>query len=155
MPYFHCVDYDAEFYREDDQHYKVRCIPCWQYRKDHGAKRPITNGPAPVSAKGNGQAYIHTNNKLKEEIEDLEEKLEERNAYARKLYDACQELKADNRRLAAKVDALQQQLEEARTVPKGKLDAEMVKRLIQLCHPDKHAGSKASTIATAFLNSLR
>ena len=32
---------------------------------------------------------------------------------------------------------------------------DMLRRLIQLCHPDKHAGSEAATTATRFLLELR
>jgi hypothetical protein len=35
------------------------------------------------------------------------------------------------------------------------IDAEMIRRLIQLCHPDKHNGSEASVKATHFLLELR
>lgn len=31
----------------------------------------------------------------------------------------------------------------------------MLRRLIQLCHPDKHAGSEAATLATQYLLKLR
>jgi hypothetical protein len=43
---------------------------------------------------------------------------------------------------------------EARTTVDG-LDATMVRRLIQLCHPDKHAGSEAATLATLWLLKLK
>jgi hypothetical protein len=33
----------------------------------------------------------------------------------------------------------------------GGIPADMLKRLIQLCHPDKHGSSKASTTATEWL----
>lgn len=32
---------------------------------------------------------------------------------------------------------------------------EQLRRLLQLCHPDKHSGSKASLEATQMLNNLR
>ncbi len=32
---------------------------------------------------------------------------------------------------------------------------DMLRRLIQLCHPDKHAGSEAAATATRFLLELR
>jgi hypothetical protein len=35
------------------------------------------------------------------------------------------------------------------------IDAGMLRRLIQLCHPDRHSNSEASTIATRFLLGLR
>ena len=35
------------------------------------------------------------------------------------------------------------------------IDPEMLRRLIQLCHPDKHCNSKASTLATLFLLDLK
>jgi hypothetical protein len=41
--------------------------------------------------------------------------------------------------------------------PQGKLaiDQTMLRRLIQLTHPDKHGGSEAATIATQFLLKLK
>jgi hypothetical protein len=35
------------------------------------------------------------------------------------------------------------------------IDPEMLRRLIQLCHPDKHCNSRASTLATLFLLDLK
>lgn len=35
------------------------------------------------------------------------------------------------------------------------IEPTMVRRLLQLCHPDKHAGSEAAVVATQFLLSLR
>ena len=39
--------------------------------------------------------------------------------------------------------------------PAPAIDREMLRRLIQLCHPDKHAGSVASNTATLWLLSLK
>lgn len=44
---------------------------------------------------------------------------------------------------------------EPETSPATAIPADMLKRLIFLCHPDKHGDSKASTIATEWLLSLR
>ena len=44
---------------------------------------------------------------------------------------------------------------EPETPPAAAIPADMLKRLIFLCHPDKHGDSKASTIATEWLLSLR
>jgi len=35
------------------------------------------------------------------------------------------------------------------------IEPTMVRRLLQLCHPDKHAGSEAAVVATQYLLSLR
>ena len=35
------------------------------------------------------------------------------------------------------------------------IDPAMLRRLIQLCHPDKHHGSEAATVATRYLLALR
>jgi len=35
------------------------------------------------------------------------------------------------------------------------IEPTMVRRLLQLCHPDKHAGSEAAVVATQFLLGLR
>ena len=50
--------------------------------------------------------------------------------------------------------------EQATPTPSGSgsgagIPADMLRRLIQLCHPDKHGGSAASTKATEYLLSLR
>jgi hypothetical protein len=37
------------------------------------------------------------------------------------------------------------------TPPPQPIDADMLKRLIYLCHPDKHSNSQASTLATDWL----
>lgn len=37
----------------------------------------------------------------------------------------------------------------------GAIDKEMLRRLIQLCHPDKHGGSVAATTATQWLLSQK
>lgn len=50
--------------------------------------------------------------------------------------------------------------EQATPTPSGSgagagIPADMLRRLIQLCHPDKHGGSAASTKATEYLLSIR
>ena len=41
-------------------------------------------------------------------------------------------------------------------VPAGvSIEPDMLRRLIQLCHPDRHNGSEAATTATAYLLALR
>ena len=40
-------------------------------------------------------------------------------------------------------------------MPVQTIDRVMLKRLIQLCHPDKHSGSEGATIATRFLLELK
>lgn len=37
----------------------------------------------------------------------------------------------------------------------GPIEPGMLRRLIQLCHPDKHHGSEAATIATRYLLALK
>ncbi len=39
--------------------------------------------------------------------------------------------------------------------PAGAIEPAMLRRLIQLCHPDKHHGSDAATTATRYLLALR
>ena len=53
---------------------------------------------------------------------------------------------AEHRRLLRKV------LAEKEAV---RIDPEMLSRLIRLCHPDKHAGSEAATLATQWLLAQR
>ena len=41
-------------------------------------------------------------------------------------------------------------------VPAGvSIEPDMLRRLIQLCHPDRHNGSEAANVATAYLLALR
>ena len=45
-----------------------------------------------------------------------------------------------------------------KTAPTAKpetIEREMLRRLVQLCHPDKHANSEASNTATRYLLALR
>ena len=41
------------------------------------------------------------------------------------------------------------------TAPAAPLELDMLRRLIQLCHPDKHSNSDASTTATRYLLALK
>ena len=43
----------------------------------------------------------------------------------------------------------------SRSASGSDISPDMLKRLIQLCHPDKHNNSKSSTVATEWLLSLR
>lgn len=38
---------------------------------------------------------------------------------------------------------------------KGSIPSEMWRRLVQLCHPDKHSNSESATLATQWLNQVR
>ena len=40
-------------------------------------------------------------------------------------------------------------------VPSHPIEPDMLRRLVQLCHPDKHGGSEAANIATRYLLELR
>ena len=41
------------------------------------------------------------------------------------------------------------------TTPTALIEPDMMRRLLQLCHPDKHANSQASNTATTYLLGLR
>lgn len=43
----------------------------------------------------------------------------------------------------------------ARYQPAAPIESDMLRRLIQLCHPDKHAGSESAGIATRYLLGLK
>lgn len=58
---------------------------------------------------------------------------------------------ASCQRLTAKVAALESALAKAN---KAGITPDKLKLLRMLCHPDKHAGSRAATKASAYLNSL-
>jgi DNA-directed RNA polymerase subunit RPC12/RpoP len=34
MPWFECIDCGEEFWREEDERWKVRCYDCWRARKE-------------------------------------------------------------------------------------------------------------------------
>jgi DNA-directed RNA polymerase subunit RPC12/RpoP len=34
MPYFECIDCGEEFWREEDERWKVRCYDCWRHKKE-------------------------------------------------------------------------------------------------------------------------
>ena len=59
---------------------------------------------------------------------------------------------ASCQRLTAKVTALESALAAAKA--KAVIPPDKLKLLRMLCHPDKHAGSKAATKASTYLNSL-
>lgn len=40
-------------------------------------------------------------------------------------------------------------------IPASPIEPDMLRRLVQLCHPDKHGGSEAANIATRYLLELR
>ncbi|MDE2451991.1 MAG: hypothetical protein KGL43_00220 [Burkholderiales bacterium] len=65
-------------------------------------------------------------------------------AEADDLRNEVERLRAENSRLRL-----------APATAKPAIEPSMLRRLIQLCHPDRHAGSDAATVATTWLLSLR
>lgn len=63
-----------------------------------------------------------------------------------------QELNARVAMQAGLINQLAQQLREQAPATSGNLTKEIWRRLLQLCHPDKHSNSEAATLATQWLN---
>lgn len=63
-----------------------------------------------------------------------------------------QELNARVAMQAGLINALAQQLREQTPATSGNMTKEIWRRLLQLCHPDKHPNSEAATLATQWLN---
>jgi len=57
--------------------------------------------------------------------------------------------------LEKRLEALQGRRRAGDGTASGEISGEMLRRLIQLCHPDRHGGSDAARKATTFLLSLR
>ena len=59
------------------------------------------------------------------------------------------------RNTIAELSAAVQKWQNMRYSTTHSIPAEMWRRLVQLCHPDRHGGSEASNKATQWLNSIR
>ncbi|MEP6636689.1 MAG: hypothetical protein ABJB97_08170 [Acidobacteriota bacterium] len=77
------------------------------------------------------------------------------------LRDEVARLKREQRAARGDIDLMVELLrlraenERLRGAPRGRLDPEFIKRLLMLCHPDKHAGSRLATDVTQKLLALR
>lgn len=92
-----------------------------------------------------------TYDKVVAELESTKAELE---ACTKRYYDLCTRhtsLKYEILSYKAYVDFCRQELDNA-TPP---LDDDMIKRMISLCHPDKHDGRKVAQEVTSYLNNLR
>lgn len=71
----------------------------------------------------------------------------------RACYAASKRLEHDA--LVEEVTVLRAKVHAMEATPNTTIDPAMVRRLLQLCHPDRHGGSEAAHIATKFLFTLR
>jgi hypothetical protein len=110
-----------------DAAWKTVCFPC--YKAAHPERYPNRANPYAQTAQPEpGQNYRDKALQLQREVNDLH----------------------------LQVALLRCQLSVARPSPQQPpFDAEMLRRLIRLCHPDLHNGSEPATIATKYLLSLR
>lgn len=60
-------------------------------------------------------------------------------------------LRFENDRLQRQITQLKYRLTQPMAAPRPTFTADMLARLIRLCHPDRHHGSEASNAATAWL----
>jgi ribosomal protein L29 len=158
-----CIDCKEEFEVEDAKHWATRCLPCWQIHNDRQGKQRVETLHMHVEYWRNRAQGCENYSA----IEELEKTLKE--------------LEAENRQLrfetivgdSAKVRDLEQQVADLQSeVARWRIQAMMaevysrkaappegfkgqIKRLLQLCHPDKHGGSEAATNATQWLLKMR
>lgn len=57
--------------------------------------------------------------------------------------------------LVEEIAVLRARVHAMEAAPSATIDPTMLKRLLQLCHPDRHGGSEAATTATKFLLAQR
>ena len=64
-------------------------------------------------------------------------------------------LNAQTEKIKALVGVINQLQAQQASPEKGSIPTEMWRRLVQLCHPDRHNNSDAATLATQWLNKIR
>ena len=130
-----CPECGCIFFK--DAYWKRICFACWRRDNDpfnrDSSNRPWLAAPTQVPGSRIGDLAL--------EVARLTAEL----ATAKSLLG---EIRSDNQRLARMIVALEAQSKLA-------LEPEMVKRLLYLCHPDKHNNSKPSIIATNYLMGLK
>jgi len=99
--------------------------------------------------RGNGESTL---------VGKLQAKLDRKNVEMakaqRQLADAQRQIE-QQRNTIAELSAAVYKWQNTRYSTTPSIPAEMWRRLVQLCHPDRHGGSPASTRATQWLNSIR
>jgi len=115
--YATCCDCGEDFWRGDDETWKVRCLDCW--KADKAAKESARHEDRAANKSTHAN---HTNEKALLE------------AYWRG-WNAHREL--------------------AESEPSPTFDKTRIRELLQLCHPDKHAGSALAAKVTQWLNEIK
>lgn len=126
-----CVECKQQFEVEPAKSWATRCLPCWIAQQDRQGKRKVESLQAEVDywrerATGKGDVA---------EMDDLRRQIDT--------------LRAQNQRLQA--DLVNAQKSAPPWNRGSGIPPEMLPRLIQLCHPDKHGGSVAANTATVWL----
>ncbi|MER2527108.1 MAG: hypothetical protein ABTR07_04180 [Candidatus Competibacter denitrificans] len=127
-----CTDCGQFFTREDGEEWKTRCLSCFKKQKRVGRNGQVAASPAPALERISVQL-------LRVSAQRWQEQFHEANA-------ECQRLKGKLSLLELRQEYQQEVLGTLR---------EMLPRLRQLCHPDRHSNSTAANIATTWLNTLK
>lgn len=134
-----CVDCHTEFAVEKDKDWALRCYPCWKIRDDQQGKRRVEA--------------------LMQEIVQLRQQVTYGGGDSdqwRRLEEEITDLKAERQALQHQLWFLERQATRRGNGLNGQnladhLPPDMMKRLLMLCHPDKHGGSAMSTRVTQWL----
>lgn len=118
--YATCTDCGGDFWRDDGEPWKVRCLDCWKAHK---------------AAKENAR-QDRAANESKHRDHNLDDR--EREAWYRRGYEAGH----------AAAIAISEG-------PPSPIDKGRLRELLQLCHPDKHAGSALAAKVTQWLNEIK
>lgn len=132
-----CCDCHEQFEVEPAKAWATRCLPCWIALQDKQGKRKVESLQAEVdywrSRANNGPGDTA-------ELESLKKKYDQAQSEIIRLQLAL---------MSAKNQAPQSSYSSSPIPP------EMLRRLIQLAHPDRHGGSEAATKATRWLLGLK
>lgn len=132
-----CCDCQQGFVVEEAKAWAVRCLPCWIAQQDRTGKRKVEALQAQVEY---WQGMAHGTGSHPQ-VTVLQKKVEA--------------LESENMKL--KVELIKTRSKTARrsrsSLPEDWRD--YLPRLIQLCHPDRHAGSEAANRATVWLLGLK
>ncbi len=110
--------------------------------------------PSSVKPADEQQAEI---SRLKMELHKAQKQAAQAGSDRRAMMQQNQEL---NSRLSSQADLISGMLEKLREYERekqtaGSIPADMWRRLVQLCHPDRHGNSEAANNATQWLNKVR
>lgn len=132
-----CVDCQKSFTVDKTKTWAIRCYPCWQVINDRQGKQRVE--------------------RLEEQVQRLRQQVVRGGGDP----DQMSQLEVENAALKAERLTLQRRilmLERQATLQglprqhaSGPIPSEMLKRLIMLCHPDRHAGSPMSNQMTQWL----